>query len=115
MENGEISFEGVIEVYNASSRANAIQGYEYLYHVSGDEWRPMESEHFFEGEMDESNKPHTVIERNKTPISLAPYSAMELNVQALAKMKPPYELLVKIVIRDLFERRYMLNVKAEMD
>jgi len=116
MENGEISFEGVIEVYNASSRANAIRNYEYFYNDYSDKkWRLMESEHFFVGEKVEGEKPHTIREYNKTPISLGPYSALEINVQGLAKMKPPYTLLVKIIIEDLFGRKYTLQVNAEME
>jgi hypothetical protein len=116
MQNGEISFEGVIEVYNASSRANAIRDYEYLYQGPEGDWRPMDSEHYFHGEkLSKDDPPHTVREFNKTPISLAPFSATELNVQSLAKMKPPYELMIKTIVVDLFDKRYSVTVKAEME
>ncbi len=114
--DNSISFEGVIEVYNASSRPNAIRNYEFAYHHSGEEWIPMESEHYFHGEKkNEDDDPHTVAEFNVTPISLAPYSAQALNVQAIAARRAPHDLLVLIVIEDLFGKKYSLKVKAAMD
>jgi len=107
----EVIFTGIVEIYNASSRANAVREYQFFRHVSGDEWIPMDSEQY-NGEQVTGRTPDIF---NQTALTLAPFSATELKVQAFAKMdKQPHEMTVKIVIEDLFENSYSLKVKVEM-
>ena len=110
-KGGDIVFTGVIEIYNASSRANAVRDYQFFRQDSANEWVSMESEQYnLDTGYGKSAEVH-----NKTALTLAPYSGIEAKVQAITKMKTkPYELVVKIVVYDLFEKSYTLNVKAAM-
>src|SRR4051812_34022959 len=46
LDGSEVMFQGVIEVYNGSSRANAIRGYAFKYKASDGRWREMEYEQY---------------------------------------------------------------------
>jgi hypothetical protein len=111
LSGGEIVFTGVIEIYNASSRANAIRDYQFFRQESDKDWTPMKSEQY-NLETGYGKEPEI---HNKTALTLAPYSGIEAKVQAITKMKAkPYELIVKIVVYDLFDKSYTLKVKATM-
>src|SRR6266446_5371222 len=97
MSGGEIIFFGIVEVYNASARANAIR--DYAFWCKRDKgWEKMDSERYRNsqsiGALD------TIC--NKTPLSLAPYSGEEVHVMAFFKGPQPYEIQVKIEVEDLF-------------
>jgi hypothetical protein len=100
----ELLFRGILEVYNVSSRANAIRGYEYWSEREGGDWERMESERYGSRDSDEVS--------NKTPLTLPPYSGSELNVLALGKLPIPKKMQVRIEIEDLFAKRYRIEVTA---
>src|SRR6185503_5132261 len=58
MGASEVMFRGVIEVYNRSSRANAIRAYAFEYKLPDGAWKPMESEQYTNSE--ESDLPGEV-------------------------------------------------------
>ena len=108
--NGTI-FEARIEVYNASSRSNAIRDYRFY-------WKPSKlvEEVFLESEQWEiSWGPNTPRElRNVTPLTLAPYSGSEVELQALAKgSQQPIEMKVRVEIEDLFGKTSSIELIAE--
>jgi hypothetical protein len=103
-----VGFRGVVEVYNVSSRANAVQGYEFWCKRSGGaKWELMESEMF---STTWDSKPEEV--SNPTPVTIAPYSGTELHVAAFTAMPMPKGLDVRVLVEDLFGKRYQVEVKA---
>jgi len=108
IHKNEIIFMGVVEVYNSSSRANAIRKYSF-WRKKGDEWEAMESE--FYKNIDPSTSEAELF--NQTPFSLAPYSGSELSVQAFSRLPQPYEMDVRIELEDLFGKKYRVEVKAK--
>ncbi|MGC2742614.1 MAG: hypothetical protein WA672_05455 [Candidatus Angelobacter sp.] len=108
VDGKELIFRGIIEVYNISSRANAIHGYEFWSKREGDNWEKMESERYdvesFSKGIDEVS--------NKTPLTLAPYSGSEVSIIAVGKMPKPKNMQVRIEVEDLFEKRYRIEVTA---
>ena len=88
---GEVLFQGIVDVYNTSSRANSIRDYRFYCEIEGG-WREMESEQYLTGEMEEGGKPQIVAIHNQTAITLPPFSAMELKVQAFVQMPTPKRL-----------------------
>jgi hypothetical protein len=104
---GEVAFLGGVEVYNLSSRSNAIRGYEFWRKKDDGKWAPMESQNYKEHSED-----GTFLNRNQTPITLAPYSGVEVRVLAFTSKPQPSEMQVRIEIEDLFGKRYRVEVKA---
>ena len=104
---GTVAFLGGVEVYNLSSRSNAIRGYEFWRKKDDGKWVPMESQNYKEHSED-----GTYLNRNQTPITLAPYSGVEVRVLAFTSEPQPSEMEVRIEIEDLFGKRYRLEVKA---
>ena len=101
-------FQGIIEVYNVSSRANAIRGYEFSGKRENGDWEKMESELY-------NNTPHEGEASeifNQTPLTLAPYSGVEIRVQAFVKGPRPYKMHVRAEVEDLFGKRYWVEVTA---
>jgi hypothetical protein len=70
--SGDVIFRGLIEVYNVSSRANAIRYYKFSYRTM-DEWKPMTSSLFTEKA--DKDTPQDIV-FNVTPLTLPPYSGM---------------------------------------
>jgi hypothetical protein len=105
---GEFIFMGVIEVYNVSSRANAIRGYKILGKREDGDWSEMETERCTVSDP-EFGDADTF---NRTPLTLAPYSGIEVKVQGIANKPQPYEMQVAIFVEDLFGKQYSLEVKA---
>jgi len=111
VSGGEVIFRGVIEVYNRSSRSNAIGGYRFRCKLNSG-WREMESEFYkktyrFDGP--DGPEPEMA---NRTPFALSPYSGEEIHVQAIVKLPHTAELPVEIEVEDLFRKRYRVQVKA---
>jgi len=46
MSSGEVIFKGIVEVYNASSRANAIREYHFRCKLPDGTWKNMDSERY---------------------------------------------------------------------
>jgi hypothetical protein len=108
LTGAEIMFQGVIEVYNRSSRANAVRGYGFEYMDPDGKWKSMESEQYTNKEPSSSEGAEEVL--NRTALTIAPYSAIESWVQALAKMPRPKDgMQVRIRIEDLFGKRLWVS------
>jgi hypothetical protein len=103
----EMMFGGVVEVYNASARANAIRSYAFRGKRQGAGWQPIESELNQETQSDQ-----TSTRSNVTPLPLAPYSGVEVRVAGFIKMAQPEKLQVRIEVEDLFGKRYRVEVTA---
>jgi len=104
----EFIFSGIIEVYNVSARANAIRGYEMWGKRDNGHWEKMDSERYRMTVPDFADAEVF----NHTPITLAPYSGIEVYVQGIAKMPQPYEMDVKVLVEDLFGKQYHVVVRA---
>ena len=99
-------FAGVVEIYNLSSRATAIRGYEFWERRPDGEWRPMESERY---EVTSSATGQLTI-YNDTPVTLAPYSGAGLFVQAFTTAPQLHQMTIRIELEDLFGGRHRLEV-----
>ena len=100
-------FEGVLEVYNMSARANAIRGYQFWYKREI-EWVPMSSERFTDVSPDNREEVF-----NNTPLTIAPFSGCELWVGAFAFLDPmPNKLDIRVEVEDLFSKRCQAEVRA---
>jgi hypothetical protein len=100
---------GMVEIYNASSRANAIRDYRFWCKRKERQWEPMESGHYT------NSTPGTEEAEvcNETPLTLAPYSGTTARVQAITKAPQPYEMDVRIEVEDLFAKTYQMEVTAK--
>ncbi|HET9741869.1 MAG TPA: hypothetical protein VFQ00_03880 [Terriglobales bacterium] len=107
---GKIIFNGVIEMYNASNRANAVRDYYFAGKRNG-KWEALESE-LYQNVEKENGKQVAVEMFNQTPLTIPPYSGVEIRVQAFLKGPQPYEMEIKIEVEDLFGKRYATEVKA---
>jgi hypothetical protein len=108
-DKSEVIFRGIVEVYNVSARANAIQDYEFWgKRVDGD-WARMESQLYSDRANDEVRT-----QFNVTPLALAPYSGTELAVMAFTTMPQlqPFEMQIRVRVQDLFGKWYQAEVKA---
>jgi len=103
-----VRFEGVVEVYNMSTRANSIVKYEFWSKQTDATYQKLEAEHFtdvLEGEGE--------IIFNETPLVLAPQSGIGVRVMALTKLlRLPPKITVKIQIEDLHGKHYTTEVTA---
>jgi len=102
----QVAFIGIVEVYNVSSRANAIRDYRFLRKCEGG-WREMESA-LYSSPLGDGSKEIS----NPTPFTLAPYSGAEVRVLAFTPKPQPYEMEVMIEVADLFGKTYHVIVKA---
>jgi hypothetical protein len=108
----EMMFQAVIEVYNRSSRSNAIRGYSFEYKEINGKWKPMESEQYTH-KLPEDGDGTTEQVYNRTALAISPYSGAEVWVQALARSAHPKEgLQVRITVEDLFGKQYTIEVNA---
>jgi len=104
----QLAFLGGIEVYNLSSRPNAIRDYAFWLKNDQGVWMSMESQNYKESSTDE-----TFMKRNETPVTVAPYSGAEIRVLAFTQVTQPItELPVRIEVEDLFGKRYRVEVIA---
>ena len=108
--DGHTAFVGGIEVYNLSGRPNAVRNYSF-WRKSGDgNWRAMDSQNYGEGNPGDSS----FVDRNPTPVTIAPYSGTEIRVLAFASLQSrPEQLQVRIEVEDLFGKQYHVEVTAE--
>ena len=100
---------GMIEVYNASSRTNAIRDYRFWCRRKEGQWDLMEGEHYTNSEPETGEKEVC----NGTPLTLAPYSGIQARVQAITKSPQPVEMEIRIEAEDLFGRTYRMEVLAK--
>jgi hypothetical protein len=107
VNKSEVMFRGLVEVYNVSGRANAIRGYEFWGRRDSGSWEKMESELYRE-----SAAGGPAEKSNQTPLTLAPYSGIEVDVLAFTKMPQPYQMQVRVEVEDLFGKRYRVDVTA---
>ena len=101
-------FRGIIEVYNVSSRANAIRGYEFWCKGESGDWERMESEYYQLESLVYGNDE----KGNETPLTLMPYSGKEVPVIAFRRMRKPTGLQIRIQVEDLFAKHYEIEVTA---
>lgn len=107
----EMMFQAVIEVYNRSSRSNAIRGYSFEYKDIDGKWKPMESEQYTNKSPDGDGTMDQVY--NRTALAISPYSGVEARVQALARSaRPKAGLQVRITVEDLFGKQHKIEVNA---
>lgn len=108
LDRRDFVFLGVLEVYNASSRGNAIKGYEFwAKEKEGDEWQVLESEFYKETNRESETA------SNVTPLGLTPYSGVEARVMAIGKGPLAVnEMIVRVKIKDLFGSDYETVARA---
>jgi hypothetical protein len=107
----EVMFQAVIEVYNRSSRSNAIRGYGFEYKDIDGKWKAMESEQYTNKSPDGDGTRDQVY--NRTALAISPYSGVEAWVQALVRSAPPKEgWRVRITVEDLFGKQHKTEVNA---
>jgi hypothetical protein len=98
--------QGVFDVYNLSNRANSIRNYEFWWREEDDKFTKLSRHRNIDGA--------NYIEDgyNVTPLVLAPYSGSEVRVQALALgiERELYAMVVRIIVEDLFGKKYDLYV-----
>jgi hypothetical protein len=104
---GQVAFVGGIEIYNRSGRANAVRGYRFWRKGEAGEWIAMESQNY-----KESSEDKTYLHRNLTPVTLSPYSGVEVKVLAFTTAKPVESMDIRVEVEDLFEKQYYLEVTA---
>jgi hypothetical protein len=99
----ELRFAGIVEVYNSSSRTNAIRDYAFSVKREKEGWELMKSELTCE-----ANR-----KVNPTPFIVMPNSGVEVEVGATGSFLPPYTRQVRIEVEDLFGKRYRLDIEAK--
>lgn len=116
IKGNETLLRGVIEVYNHSSRPNTICGYNFWVDNNGVH-EDLESEM---GEAVRREQPSNSEGENKpqqfnvTPLTLAPYSGIEVPIWAIVRGKHVLlqdHLPVTIEVEDVFGKRYKTEVK----
>jgi hypothetical protein len=118
IKKNETLLRGVIEVYNQSSRPNTICGYRFWIDNNGVH-EDLESEMVVVVEKEQlaaSDGNETRQQFNVTPLTLAPYSGVEVPIHAIVKGKHfllQDHLPVAVEVEDVFGKRYMAEVKAK--
>ena len=113
----ETIFRGIIEVYNHSSRANAIQGYRFWIDNNGVH-EDLESEMVSIDERSVQLAPEEEEAKelfNVTPLPIPAYTGIEARVYAIVKgahMLPGNHLPIMVEIEDIHGKRYRAEVKA---
>lgn len=103
----EVTFAGIIEVYNPSSRSNSIRNYQVSVLSFDKTWLDMESEYVTYDSHDGTGS-HVY---NQSPLSLPPYSGIEVRVFGVGQVDNLEKAMhVRIVLEDLFEKRYELSL-----
>ncbi len=106
--NGDLAFVGSVEVYNLSSRPNAVQDFRFWRKDKDGNWIEMMSQNYRERDEEEFQN------RNETPVMVAAYSGVKIPVLAFAPISFDKELKVRIriEIQDLFDKRHQIEVTA---
>ena len=113
----ETIFRGVIEIYNQSSRPNAIRGYRFWVEKDGVH-EDLESEMVDVGEQrvaPASDERETSELFNVTPLSIPAYSGIEARIYAIVKgthTLPENHLPITVEIEDVHGKRYTAEVRA---
>jgi hypothetical protein len=105
-----IVFRGVIEIYNASGRANAVREYRIKAKTHGG-WREMGSDSGIDNPTDGSD----VFISNRTPLIIPPYSGVEANVIGLLSLKECEfkDMPIIVEVEDLFGKGFSIAVDAK--
>jgi hypothetical protein len=113
----ETIFRGIIEVYNQSSRPNAIRGYHFWVDNNGIH-EDLESEMVQIGEQRvalEADEREASELFNVTPLSIPAYSGIEARIHAMVKGTHTLlgnHLPITVEIEDVHGKRYTAQVKA---
>jgi hypothetical protein len=100
----DVIFEGIIEVFNKSSRANVIKNY-LFFCKRAQAWEKMESERYV------STTTGKTTVHNITPFPLPPHAGAEAHVMAFTKT-PSTDMPIRIEIEDLYGKHYSVEVTA---
>ena len=116
-DRNETILRGIIEVYNHSSRPNTIVSYRFYTDNNGVH-EEFESELYSNTERDQAKPEESGGEQkfNVTPLTIPPYSGVEVSIQAIIKGKHSLVmgyLPVMVEIEDVFGKRYGTQVKAQ--
>src|SRR5438552_5529357 len=103
----DVMFKGVVEIYNASSRANTVSDYAF-YCQREHGWEKMESERYDDFRPGGQER----VVANPTPFPIPPYSGVETHVLAFTGLPLDHEMLIRIEIEDLFGKKYQAEVLA---
>lgn len=104
----EDQFEGILEVYNTSGRANAIRRYRFWIDVAGG-WQECSSQQF-KSVPTGSTEEETY---NTTPLALPPYSGLSVFVMAFSPHTADIKKRqVKVEMEDLFGKKYSVSFVA---
>lgn len=113
VDRTQVVFKGLVEVYNVSNRANTIRGYEFWSKEEDRGWIKMDSQLFMESDSGEDKKGEKeVVRYNVTPLTLGPYSGMEVRVMAFKKGTQPAKMDVRMQVTDVFGKKYQAEVAA---
>jgi len=113
----ETIFQGIIEVYNHSSRPNAICSYRFWTYNNGVH-EDLESEMVSIGERSD---PRIQVEKeykelfNVTPLTIPAYTGIEAHIYAIVRgvhTLPGNYLPITVEIEDIHGKRYTAEVKA---
>ena len=113
----ETIFRGIIEIYNQSSRANAVRSYRFWIDNMGVH-EDLESEMASIGER---NNPSGADEKdsselfNVTPLPVPPYTGVEARIYAIVKgvhTLPGNHLPISVEVEDIHGKRYTTVVQA---
>jgi hypothetical protein len=118
IKQDETLLRGVIEVYNHSSRPNTICGYRFWTDNNGVH-EDLESEmvEIVEKEQAPNSKGDEKRQQfNVTPLTLAPYSGIEVHIHAIVKGKHVLlqdHLPITVEVEDVFGKHYKAEVNAK--
>lgn len=105
----ETIFRGIIEIYNQSSRANAVRGYRFWIDNNG-VYEDLESEMVSIADEQDTSELFNV-----TPLPIAAYTGTEARIYAVVKGVhglPGNHLAVTVQIEDIHGKRYTAVVRA---
>jgi hypothetical protein len=105
----ETIFRGIIEIYNQSSRSNAVRGYRFWIDNNGVH-EDLESEMVSIADEQETSELFNV-----TPLPIAAYTGTEARIYAIVKgghELPGNHLAVTVQIEDIHGKRYTAVVRA---
>jgi hypothetical protein len=99
---------GVIEIYNRSTRPNAITSYKYEARDTEGKWVRLESERY---ELHNPDQGRLNAVHNETPLLIAPYSGVAVRIACFGTWDNfPQQLEIKLSIQDLFEKGYTIPI-----
>lgn len=113
----ETIFQGIIEVYNQSSRPNTICGYRFWIDNNGVR-EDLEGEMVSIGERNDPLLPdeqETSEQFNVTPLTIPAYAGAEVRIHAIVRGRhtlPGDYLPIVVEIEDVHGKRYTAEVKA---